>query len=371
MNKPVKIRLHVVSPVHIGCDEVYEPTNFVMDEQKKRLIEFDPVDFVKALTQKEREEFGRITAGDNLLAIFKAIKRFYKPAVKGREVAITDHLAEHYRKILSMGTFDKKAVINQFTIHKTAFNSQANLPYIPGSSLKGALRTGYLSALAAVREIKGWRGKADELESKLLARKAGKEKIPSDPFRLVKISDLMPAGDVRTKIIYAVNRKKQKSDKETLAGRGGVYQIFETVEVGSRFEGTITVEEPVPGSPILQKIDLKLLLQCAHKHYARNLKEEITPLHESLDIKHMGGINANSKFKDEFKNTAFLIRLGRHSGAEAVTIEGNRYIKIMQGRDKSDLHKNHATTFWLASDSPKPANNNGLIPLGWAVLEVV
>jgi len=370
MNKSVKIRLHVVSPVHIGCDEVYEPTNFVIDEQKRRLIEFDPVDFVKALTPREREEFTRIASHDNLLAIFKAIKRFHKPEVRGREVEITDYLAEHYRKILSMGTFDKRVVINQFTIHKTAFNSQTNLPYIPGSSLKGALRTGYLSALAVVREIKDWRGRADELESKLLARKEGKDKIPSDPFRLVKISDLMPAGDVRTKVIYAINRKKDSSNRETLAGRGGAYQIFETIEVGGVFEGTLTVGEPLSGSPIRQRIDLELLLQSAHKHYVKNLKEEIEHVHKSLDIKHRAGMNANAKFKDRFNKTAFLVRLGRHSGAEAVTIEGNRSIKIMQGRGRY-TYFDHATTFWLASDSPKPQDNNGLIPLGWAVLEVV
>ncbi|MEW6117423.1 MAG: hypothetical protein AB1553_11040 [Nitrospirota bacterium] len=29
-----------------------------------------------------------------------------------------------------------------------------------------------------------------------------------------------------------------------------------------------------------------------------------------------------------------------------------------------------STTLWLASESPKPQNNNGLLPFGWAVLEV-
>ena len=114
MEKPIKIRLHVLSPIHIGCDDVYEPTSFVIDEQKKKLIEFDPLEFVKSLKPQESDEFSRTASGDNILAIFKAIKRLYKPTIKGREVEITDYLVSHYKKILGMGTFDKKAVINQF-----------------------------------------------------------------------------------------------------------------------------------------------------------------------------------------------------------------------------------------------------------------
>lgn len=390
MNKTVKIRLHVISPIHIGCDDVYEPTSFVIDEKKKKLIEFDPMEFVKALTPKEREELNKIACQDNLLALFKTIKRLYKPEIKGREIEITDYLIEHYKKILNMSTFNKKTIINQFTIYKTAYIPQTNLPYIPGSSLKGSLRTGYLSRLANASNIKHYWKKsihnmsphkiyerlnrmkiADALESELLNRAEGKEKIPSDPFRLVKISDLMPGGDVKTRILYAVNRKKQKSNRETLAGKGSVYQIFEIIEAGSIFEGTLTVDKPLNGSPVRHKIDLEALLLSAHKHYTSNLKEEITPIHESLGIRHRAGINANSRFNNKFKKTAFLIRIGKHSGAEAVTIEGNRYIQIRQGKDRPSLYLDHATTFWLASDNPRSQDNNDLIPFGWAVLEVV
>jgi len=32
---PYKVRLHIISPVHIGCDDVYEPTGFVVDKAAK------------------------------------------------------------------------------------------------------------------------------------------------------------------------------------------------------------------------------------------------------------------------------------------------------------------------------------------------
>ncbi|MBS4062060.1 MAG: type III-A CRISPR-associated RAMP protein Csm5, partial [Bacteroidetes bacterium] len=161
----LKIRLHVLSPIHIGCDDVYEPTSFVIDEQRKKLIEFDPIEFIKSLKPQEIADFSKTASGDNLLAIFKTIKRFYKPEVRGKEVDVTDYLVNHYKKILSMGTFEKNSVINQFTMNKTAYNLQNNSPYIPGSSLKGAMRTAYLNALAKVKRVSNFGGKADNLES--------------------------------------------------------------------------------------------------------------------------------------------------------------------------------------------------------------
>lgn len=367
----LKIRLHVLSPIHIGCDDVYEPTSFVIDEQKKILIEFDPMDFIKALPPKERDEFAKKCSGDNLLDIFKFIKRAYKSSVKGKEVEIAQGLLEHYKKVQTMSTFDKKTVINQFTMSKTAYNPQTNQPYIPGSSLKGSLRTAYLSALATVKGIKDYyrqsqaKDKAKELEKLLLNGSFG-----TDPFRMVKVSDLLPVDNVKTKIVYAVNKKKKKSDKETKAGSGDVYQIFETIKPGSIFEGIISIQEPLEQAGIQDSIKADHLLLAAHRFYAANLKLEIEPMNTALELKHAAGIAANAQFKDNFKKTAFLIRLGRHSGAEAVTIEGNRNIKI-KGRGNEYSYQKSATTFWLASEESKPKNNNGLLPFGWAVMEVL
>jgi len=389
MEKPIKIRLHVLSPIHIGCDDVYEPTSFVIDEQKKKLIEFDPLEFVKSLKPQESDEFSRTASGDNILAIFKAIKRLYKPTIKGREVEITDYLVSHYKKILGMGTFDKKAVINQFTINKTAFNPQDNTPYIPGTSLKGALRTAYLSALAENSKTVNYWSKCGLLNAQDLAnpeytyKQIGKKQVAkrleqkllngnfaTDPFRMVKVSDLLPQDDVKTKIVYAINRKKQKSDKSTLAEKGEVYQILETIQAGAVFEGIININLPEQTAGISCPITVDSLKSSLNKFYVPLLETEIKVL-KGVDIS-VTIINAiNAKFHGQFNKTAFLVRLGRHSGAEAVTIEENRHIKIMQKQGSLPKFLDHATTLWLASDNPKPQNNNNLLPFGWAVLETV
>lgn len=359
MEKPLKIRLHVLSPIHIGCDDIYEPTSFVIDDEKEKLIEFDPMDFVKMLTTREITEFSRASSGDNLLAIFKLIRRFYKPVIKGREVEITEYLVKHYRKIINMGTYDKNAVINQFTMNKTAFNLQDNTPYIPGTSVKGALRTSYLSALAASQKITN-APNAKRLESDLLGGS-----FDSDPFRMVKVSDLLPADNVHTKIFYAVNKKKKLSDKASRA-ESGPPQIFEAIKSEASFEGAISIQVPEHGASIKDPIKKEYLLKAAQRFYGMLLKDE-EKCSQVIGLKTLSAHPYYRQFIDSFNKTAFLIRLGRHSGAEAVTIEGNRQIKIIKRPEPLD----HATTLWLASDSPRPQNNNDLQPFGWAVLEIL
>ncbi|PIP06707.1 MAG: hypothetical protein COX51_08160, partial [Syntrophobacteraceae bacterium CG23_combo_of_CG06-09_8_20_14_all_50_8] len=63
----------------------------------------------------------------------------------------------------------------------------------------------------------------------------------------------------------------------------------------------------------------------------------------------------------------WLLRVGRHSGAESVTIKGHRNISIKQAGGRwTDL--DHATTVWLASETRKDYFKNTLQPFGWAAL---
>ena len=63
-----------------------------------------------------------------------------------------------------------------------------------------------------------------------------------------------------------------------------------------------------------------------------------------------------------------MARVGRHSGAESVTIEGHRNIKIMMGKGEKPKYLDRATTLWLASEKRKPEDRDGLQPFGWVQL---
>ena len=375
MEKPLNIRLHVISPVHIGCDDVYEPTNFVIDEKKESLIEFDPMDFIKSLSSKDRDEFSGICMEGSVSSIIKIYRFISNRPVKGREVELAKELNSHYKRVKDLPINNETKIrqeLNRFEIKKTAFNNHDKLPYIPGSSLKGALRTAVLSGLAKEAGIKDWWGvsqarendRAKELEGNLLKIRRGD--FETDPFRLIKVSDLLPFGDVKTKIVYAINKKKKTSEFEAR----GPFQLMETIKEGAIFEGRINILQPQGGSMIRNPIGVEQLLKSANAFFIPAVNDE-RKITNDIGAGQVVVKRINEKFKGKIGQSAYLIRLGRHSGAEAVTIEGNRFIKINQGGGKPPKFLDHATTIWLASETSKPVSNTGLIPFGWAVLEVL
>jgi CRISPR-associated protein Csm5 len=372
MENPLKVRLHILSPVHIGCDDVYEPTSFVIDEHKQILIEFDPLKLIYILDQKEKAELEKVSMGDDLINIFKFIKKAYKPQVGDREVEVVPALLNQYKKILSMSRFDRRTVINQFEISRTAYNSHDNIPYIPGSSLKGALRTAYLSKIAKDKGVKNWwempgRNIRNKRLSKELEENLLDGKFHTDPFRLVKVSDLQPVNGVKTKIVYAVNKKKKQS---RFAARGP-FQILETIQEGEVFEGVINIQKPERSANISNPVTRETVLNSLDYFYKSICETEDGTTLKNIDASSKVLNTIRSRYKDTMGTSTFLVRIGRHSGAESVTIENNRYIKIMQGRGTTPKYSDQATTIWLASDTPSPNSNSDLLPFGWAILTIV
>ncbi|MCR4292621.1 MAG: type III-A CRISPR-associated RAMP protein Csm5, partial [Candidatus Kuenenia sp.] len=363
MEKPLKVRLHIISPVHIGCDDVYEPTSFAIDEKKRKLIEFDPMDFIKSLSPHDKQKFIDICMQGNISSLISIYKFISSKQIKGREVEIANGLLSHYKTVREMSATNEtkiKQELNQFAISRTAYNPHNNLPYIPGSSLKGSLRTAYLNKLAKDMGIKGRKDKARELEKELLGGS-----FATDPFRMVKPSDFLPVGEVKTKILYAVNKKKKASKYDAR----GPFQILETAREGSVFEGTINIQQPGQGTGITKPVTLKDFLKSINDFYMPVFDGE-NRITKEINIDPIVDKRINEKFKDKLGETAFLFRMGRHSGAESVTIEGNRNIKIMQGKGTPHKFLDHATTIWLASETREPNTNNGLVPFGWAVMEI-
>ncbi len=372
----LKARLHVLSPIHIGCDDVYEPFSFVIDEKNKSLIVFAPFIFYKKLPPADKQTFTSICEKGDISSILKLYQFMHKKIdlvkeIKRCEIEVSDGFTEHYKnKILinkNQNTEqDIQKEINLFAINRTAYNPHTDIPYIPGSSLKGSLRTGYLNKLAKDVDIKNRPNlknkSAQELESELL-----KGSFSSDPFSMLKVSDFHPVknSDFKLKIVYAINKKKKKSRFEAK----GPYQILEVVK-DSVFEGRININQPRGNCEIKDPIDEISLINAMNKFY-KNIFEEERKILDGVEIK-SSIYEKYEKYKGKIK-FGCLVRLGRHSGAEAVTIEGKRNIKIMQGKGQEPKQENHSTTLWLASDSSDSRvkdSKNILVPFGWAILEI-
>ena len=341
-------RLKVLSPVHIGCDEVYEPTGFAIDEEQKELIAFEAASFLARLEQEQLDRFSAICRKgtvQSMLEIYRFIRR-HKEHAHGRRVAVPEAFVAHYNKTLKLAPGAVRQQLNKFQLARTSYQPVNGKPYIPGSAVKGALRTAVLNLRNKGKSHPRYRsGKQlnDELSGGTFA---------TDPFRLVKVGDFQAADEVRQKIVYAVNRKKRPGEKEAR----GPYQILEVVEADTEFIGTITIQVPPAGAAIRRPVDMDEL-ESALGFYDSELKRE------KISLKAIGCDRAVQELHPNGKN---LIRVGRHSGAECVTVAGHRHIKIMQGPGIQPKYKSHATTLWLAAASATPSTNRFLQPFGWA-----
>jgi CRISPR-associated protein Csm5 len=351
--------LETFSPIHIGCDEVYEPMGFVLDEKKHQMIVFDTLSFISHMEDADKAKFAQICAKGTIVSIVEIYKFLQNKAAQGHSVDVGDDFIEHYRQTLSLPVSNEKNIqqnLNNFVIPRTAFRIVDQRPYIPGSSIKGALRTAYLNMMESEKKLSrgGKERNARTLEQRLMEY----DGIPADPFRMVKVSDFMPVGDIRTRIVYGINEKKTRSDRNAR----GLPLIFEVIPPNSVFVGTIDVGKPAHSSDIRRAVSLDKLLNSSTLFYAKEKQREDREL---KDI----GINITSEHtRHKTQQNAFLARLGRHSGAESVTVEGHRDIKIMMGKGKKPKYLDHATTFWLASETRRPIDKDGLQPFGWGQL---
>ncbi|MBP8980670.1 MAG: type III-A CRISPR-associated RAMP protein Csm5 [Syntrophobacterales bacterium] len=359
MNEETHFIIRILAPVHIGCDEVYEPTGFVLDETSCTLTAFHPVDFVRHLSKGDLDRLTSICRRGDLESILDLYKFMKGKSAPGHKVEACKGLIEHYQKTLSIGTRDRNRIqqeLNKFTISRTSFHPVTQQPYIPGTAVKGALRTAYLDGRQQEKQlarIEARRG----IDTPILLEKALLDggSFETDPFRLLKVSDFQPVGPYRTRIVFAVNEKKRPS---RFAARGP-YQILEVIEPGAVFSGTVQILPPPTNEIIRTPLTKTSLFDSVRTFYAREKYREDQELADiSIPRTPVGD------------NKGLLMRLGRHSGAECLTIQGQRRIRIMQGRgNPPTFSEEGATTFWLAADSSTKYDRRQLRPFGWATLE--
>lgn len=347
--------LQTIAPVHIGCDEVYEPTGFFLDEPGRQLTAVEPLALIRSLSDPERRRFAEICSQGTVGSILEVYKFMRGRTAPGRPVAVCEDFLKHYNQTLNMPSRDQRRVqqeLNRFEIPRTAFRGIDGRAYIPGSSIKGALRTAYLNLMEAQKRLprNNRRYRTDELQKTLLDYKT----IPEDPFRLVKVSDFHPVGEVKTRIVYAVNKKKNPGPRPAQ----GLPLLLEVVEPGAMFLGRITVEEPGPGAKIVSPIALRNLIEGANHFYSKEKKRE------NEELRHIGvHVERIEPLQD-----GWMLRCGKHSGAESVTVEGHRRIKIKGNRGERPKILDHATTVWLASNRRRPDDNSTLRTMGWAAV---
>ncbi|MCM8611170.1 RAMP superfamily CRISPR-associated protein [Accumulibacter sp.] len=369
------LAISTLSPIHVGCGEVYEPSSFVIHEGLLHTL--DPTDLVAALTDSERQRLAALAGQREPIG---AMQRFFRDAaarlagLARHQVAIVPALEQEYRDKAGRPTQrgrDGEATYNLFPIARTAFRPLDNSPYLPATSLKGSIRTACLNRInggrdASAAEKAGKPPNARGMEQRLLGYR--RNQFQNDPFRLLALADAHPEDDCTpppTRVLYAISKKK----REPRAGERSPpeLQVFlETIPdaLPAAFCGEVRFG---PGSTILWND----LCDACNDFYRPQLEAELghPVLGRQLDS---GWLKLMRQLLDEElaglieARQGFLLRVGRHSGAESVTLDGMRSIKILgpriSGKQTSDFRPLPTEKRYAR---PGGAADRELLPFGW------
>jgi CRISPR-associated protein Csm5 len=388
--KHYHFHISTLSPVHIGSNETYEPTNYIIDDDA--LYEFTSEDVIKVFDLKEKEKLNRIvTQKPNDMMLTQLQTLFYEKkeslmAQSSHKIPVVKGVADLYKKRIGK-TANRESTgnvaINKLIIEKTQYTPSDHNPIIPGSSIKGAIRTALLDSINQGQRTRD-REKSKAIQERLF--NYGMRDLAKDPMRLVHISDAIWDGEKNlpgSEVQFAVNRKKKKTtDKNgkivvSMAEQKGLYQLLESIPENC--------EEILSGQINLQKMNTINTHKCAdstlqwtaqdiaqacNKFYDKQFQKEQQILIDQnlVDQQWFNQLMKSIKQKQSTDNHGFLLRVGRHSGAESVTMNGVRSIKIMGGKGKKPTYESNTKTFWLSASNER--NQSNLLPFGWIWVEL-
>lgn len=358
-----RLKLTALSPIHIGTGESYEPTNFVIDDGF--LYEFDEFAFFRNLDTQEREMFSKIAGSNSKDALFQMhafIKNHKNSAIKAKthRVQITKGLEKDYfHKIGKVVQTEGKGantqrVFNKFQIERTLRNPNTSRVYIPGSSLKGSISTALQEAFYKQSPSK-WK----------------ENFYPKNPsLAIMKNLVVSDAKPIKTFSLIGYSLNKERFEEDEL----GPKNKLETIYIGSTFEVTIGFKNLEPKA----EFSLDQIEKACNAHYFENFESMFRQKddgHEQFICEYF-----SDKFYDTYidfkpKKNQFLLRVGKHSGARAVSIDGMRDIRVKESgggpKRKRNVWHNlpYETTTWLFGSKENDTKN--LFPFGWVLCEIV
>jgi len=330
--------------------------------------------------------------------MLKAVQRFFsdkraqlKP-FSINAIPVLDGVAQLYASRIGQTANREsggKQVLNKLEIDRTAYNPVTRQPVLYGSSIKGAIRTALLDHVNQGQRTHERKG-LHEFQGQLFKYRdpeRGRLSLEQDPLRLIGLGDAvwsMKQGLPTTQVYLAVNRKKaavadQQGNLRAAMGEN-LYQILECVPSAypDCFNGQLTlqsIEGPAAKVPAKDlRFQMRAIADACNRFYVPLWTTE-----RKLMIQRGYGdegwqqlVNQILSAKqDKIKNgEAFLLRIGRHSGAEAVTVAGarNGNIKIMKGKGQPPEYADAPKTLWLAANEPKQRTQ--LLPFGWLLVEI-
>ena len=353
-------KLDILSPVHIGTGDELDPMSYIMKS--------DPVGVschvidaqAWAADYPDPDELSEVFSGGNIPAIRGFLSRKIDPDIYAlRKIIVSNEgLFDEYEQKLS----------DRHAIHQLLFSPCMNVsnrvPYIPGSSIKGSLRTTLIDWLD--REKKLGLKAARSKDSRGDAYRERLEKVlgqtTDNAFKQLKIADVTGFAD-STLLVEPLEIRRKEGKSATPKNK---CEVIPSRLLGDADQSTLYARIAIgkQNRPTDQRLTLRdgqswgwsELAELANTYFLKRFQEEKAKFY---------GLPNFTKAKTAFDKLEaelncgkgqMLLRLGHYSQVEFVTVEDNKPF-TRKLRDGTPMP--YGTTRTLA---------NGLFPFGWVRL---
>lgn len=348
--KRYKMTLTILSPVHIGAGVDIDPLEYVVKDGI--FYRLDLPKFISQLPAAKRQEFNQKASEPNPLALRDFIHRH---AANPEKYCCfkADAGAFDAAYQASLKNPNRRMEITLMTRSPGAWRA-----YIPGSSVKGAIRTAFISELAKLK-------KPNKIDPKFFEKDLlGFADAKQDPFRCLRISDAPLPAESPTFIDKAEIFKLKKAAGPDPAGIQMFYeQVFSMLD-GETIQavGALDIDDKLPKATYKDRdnrdqnaVSMTLnafdILKACRAFYLPKMKAEHEKFYRSnADLEQ----NSQRLLDVQYADNEFPIRLGRFSHVECTTVDEYRQPITRRTRDGKNLP--WGTTRTLSA---------GAMPMGW------
>ena len=319
----------ILTPIHIGSGDELEPYDYLIKDN--RFFKINLSDFILNLSAEDQAEFNDLVATDLV-----RLRQFNKEKVD------TDKFSEYSADVSEavVKLYQEKVDIPENRLIIAPFIRDLNRPFLPGSSLKGAIRTAVIYYLFNGK-FKGRERRSDIFEANLLQSQRGffdkraKQWVTrgldqaKEPFRAIKIADTY-LSEHATQIEKIDTITKKETGFHTLNMqiiREVTHSSFTGNTVNLNIEMRLDDQLLKKNKNIRQKIDIDFLVTSANTYANDIIQSELryfTENHPTTEI-------YNQLQSIELEDNECLLRVGWGSGFDSVTVnlkrENPKYVK--------------------------------------------
>lgn len=375
-------KAQALTPIYVGCGCEIEPTEFLIKDEK--LVQFNAARVIENLPFEEKERFIAFTDR----ADFKEIQNFLRHHldVKRHGISTMDTSAG-FRSEYAVKASNPN---NQFRVDMMPRNPHTGQVYIPGSSIKGAVRTAVVNYFTNLNSetrpvvhehVKNERidnKKGQALEEKAL--NCLKKDTHKDIFRLIHVQDAV-LPDSSTRIDRAVNSGAQGIQMWVERIKSRADQATPPEFTVSIRMDTIAMKHSMVKNNLGRTISIDTILDACNRFYwgrivaegnhfdkKSSAGESWRAIEKTFPLGRLGdgslvNINPSSPFWNdpEYVSRRMLLRIGHFSHFESLSVDELR--KGWNVRKKEPITDMGSTRTRCVMEKGKNA-----MPFGWLML---